>query len=60
MSAEATGLLDAVLAAHGGLDRWRQFSSMEATIVSRGKLWEINCQPLECLAGNPADGRRAP
>jgi len=49
-----------VLAAHGVLDRWRDFNSMEATIVSRGKLWEINCQPLECLAGNPADGRRAP
>ena len=36
-----TGLLDAVLAAHGGLDRWREFSTMEATIISGGKLWQI-------------------
>jgi hypothetical protein len=42
-----SGLLDAVLAAHGGLDRWRQFSSMEATIVSGGKLWEIKGQPQD-------------
>jgi hypothetical protein len=48
MSAQADlGLLDAVLAAHGGLDRWRQFSSMEATIVSGGKLWEIKSQPQD-------------
>ena len=39
-----TGLLDAVLAAHGGLGRWRQFSAIEATIVSGGKLWEIKGQ----------------
>ncbi|HTY35022.1 hypothetical protein [Mycobacterium sp.] len=48
MSDEAkTGLLDAVLVAHGGLDRWRQFSSMEATIVSGGRLWEIKGQPQD-------------
>jgi len=41
------GLLDAVLAAHGGLDRWRQFSSMEATIVTGGELWEIKGQPQD-------------
>src|SRR6201987_1928785 len=39
------GLLDAVLTAHGGLDRWREFSSIEATIISGGKLWEIKGQP---------------
>jgi hypothetical protein len=32
-----TGLLDAVLEAHGGLDRWRRFSTIEATIVSGGR-----------------------
>jgi hypothetical protein len=37
-------LLDAALAAHGGLDRWRQFSTIEATIVTGGKLWEIKGQ----------------
>jgi hypothetical protein len=42
-----TGLLDAVLAGHGGLDRWRQFSAIEATIVSGGKLWEIKGQPQD-------------
>jgi hypothetical protein len=42
-----TSLLDAVLAAHGGLERWRQFSSMEATIVSGGKLWQIKGQPQD-------------
>lgn len=41
----STGLLDDVLAAHGGLDRWREFSTIEATIVSGGKLWQIKGQP---------------
>jgi hypothetical protein len=44
-----TGLLDAVLGAHGGLDRWRQFdtieATIEATIVTGGKLWEIRGGP---------------
>src|SRR6202012_249055 len=40
-------LFDAVLTAHGGLDRWRQFSSIEATIISGGKLWEIKGQPQD-------------
>jgi hypothetical protein len=34
-------LLQAVLDAHGGLDRWRRFSRLEATIVSGGELWGI-------------------
>lgn len=42
-----TELLDAVLAAHGGPDRWRQFSTIEATIVSGGKLWQIKGQPQD-------------
>jgi hypothetical protein len=42
-----TGLLAAVLAAHGGLERWREFSTMEATIISGGKLWEIKGQPQD-------------
>jgi hypothetical protein len=42
-----TDLLEGVLAAHGGLDRWNQFSFMEATIVSGGKLWEIKGQPQD-------------
>ncbi len=42
-----SALLDAVLEAHGGLDRWRQFSTVDATIVSGGKLWEIKGQPQD-------------
>jgi hypothetical protein len=42
-----TGLLNAVLEAHGGLEHWHAFSTMEATIVSGGKLWEIKGQPQD-------------
>ena len=42
-----TGLLDAVLEAHGGLERWRGFSIIEATIMSGGKLWQIKGQPQD-------------
>jgi hypothetical protein len=42
-----TGLLDAVLEAHGGLDLWRQSSTIEATIVTGGKLWEVKGQPQD-------------
>ena len=42
-----TSLLDGVLAAHGGLERWRGFTTMQATIVSGGKLWEIKGQPQD-------------
>jgi hypothetical protein len=41
------GLLDAVLTAHGGLERWREFSIIEATIISGGKLWQIKGQPQD-------------
>jgi hypothetical protein len=42
-----TGLLEAVLEAHGGLSRWRAFTTVEATIVSGGKLWDIKGQPQD-------------
>ena len=42
-------LLDAVLDAHGGLDRWRQFNRVEATIVTGGGLWAIKGQPQDPL-----------
>jgi hypothetical protein len=42
-----TGLLDAVLAAHGGIDRWRELSTVQATIVSGGKLFQIKGQPQD-------------
>jgi hypothetical protein len=40
-------LLDAVLTAHGGLERWREFSIIEATIISGGKLWQLKGQPQD-------------
>ena len=39
--------VDDVLAAHGGLDRWREFSTIEATIISGGRLWQIKGQPQD-------------
>ena len=40
-------LLDEVLDAHGGLDHWRQFSQVQATIVTGGGLWAIKGQPQD-------------
>jgi hypothetical protein len=34
-------LLDSVLKAHGGLDRWHEFSHVRARIVTGGQLWGI-------------------
>jgi hypothetical protein len=42
-----TGLLDAVREAHGGLERGRGFSIIEATIISGGKHWQIKGQPQD-------------
>jgi hypothetical protein len=42
-------LLDAVLNAHGGLDKWRQFTRVQATIVTGGGLWDIKGQPQDSL-----------
>jgi hypothetical protein len=42
-------LLDSVLHAHGGLDKWRQFSRVHATIVTGGELWAIKGQPQDPL-----------
>jgi hypothetical protein len=42
-----TDSLTAVLDAHGGVDRWRLFSRVEATIVSGGLLFELKGQPQD-------------
>jgi hypothetical protein len=42
-------LLNAVLDAYGGLDNWRQFDRVQATIVTGGGLWTINGQPQVSL-----------
>ena len=34
-------LLSEVLEAHGGLERWRKFTTMSATIVTGGELWGL-------------------
>lgn len=34
-------LLNAVLEAHGGIDRWNRFSQVEATIVTDGQFWKM-------------------
>ena len=33
------GLLESIIEAHGGLDRWRRFNRVEATIVTGGAFW---------------------
>lgn len=40
-------LLDEVLEAHGGLDEWRRFRHVRATIVTGGGLWAIKGQPQD-------------
>lgn len=40
-------LLTEVLEAHGGLTRWNEFSRVEATIVTGGKLWALKGQPQD-------------
>lgn len=40
-------LLDSVLAAHGGLERWREFSRVRATIVTGGELFETKGLPQD-------------
>ncbi|MBN3510473.1 hypothetical protein SAMN04488583_2902 [Mycobacterium sp. 88mf] len=42
-----TDLLADVLDAHGGLTRWNEFSRVEATIVTAGKLWALKGQPQD-------------
>ncbi|TPK78142.1 hypothetical protein [Mesorhizobium sp. B2-4-17] len=34
-----------VLAAHGGLERWRRFEAVSARLVQGGALWELKRQP---------------
>ena len=43
----ATDLLARVLDAHGGLDTWRRFTRVEATIVSGGLMFEMKGQPQD-------------
>ena len=40
-------LLERALGAHGGLDRWRTYESVHATIVSGGQLWDLKKVPQD-------------
>lgn len=40
-------LLNDIIEAHGGLNRWSQFSKIEAQIVSSGKLFELKGVPQD-------------
>jgi hypothetical protein len=40
----APDLLDVVVAAHGGLDRWRQLSTASAHVAAGGSLWTLKRQ----------------
>jgi len=42
-----TDLLNKVLDAHGGLDAWRRFERVEATIISGGLMFELKGQPQD-------------
>ena len=57
-----TELLDSVLEAHGGLDRWNRFQKITATIVGGGGLWplkgvELDPGPREMTAMFMRNGR---
>ncbi|VVN28967.1 hypothetical protein PS862_01463 [Pseudomonas fluorescens] len=41
MSAQNNELLEQVLIAHGGLERWNRFNTVHATIVTGGSLWAM-------------------
>lgn len=41
MRRQLQSLLNEALAAHGGLDRWRQFQGVASTILTGGRLWDI-------------------
>ena len=43
----AIGLLQKVLEAHGGLNRWSSFSTVHATIVTGGQLFEMKGTPQD-------------
>jgi hypothetical protein len=47
VTAMAHDLLASVLDAHGGLDTWRGFTRVEATIVSGGLMFEMKGQPQD-------------
>jgi hypothetical protein len=41
MSNQSISLLDEVIYAHGGVDRWRRFKGVASSIITGGMLWDI-------------------
>ncbi|MDR7282860.1 MULTISPECIES: hypothetical protein [Pseudomonas] len=41
MNAPNHELLDRVLTAHGGVERWNSFSKVDTTLVTGGALWAM-------------------
>ncbi len=39
-----SNLLDTVIEAHGGLERWNQLSSVSARLIQDGALWALKGQ----------------
>ncbi len=39
-----TDLLETVIEAHGGLERWNQLDAVSAHLVQGGPLWALKCQ----------------
>jgi len=47
-------LLDEVLNARGGLDKWRQFTQVQVSVVTGSGLWAIKGNPrIHCRGGWP-------
>ncbi len=53
-----TELLANIIVAHGGLERWKNFSRVEATIVTNGALWGM--KNLTAGSGAAPHDRLAP
>ncbi|MBY3596065.1 hypothetical protein [Rhizobium bangladeshense] len=46
MSSALHPLLEEALTAHGGHERWRNFTGIASTILTGGKLWELKGAPI--------------
>lgn len=58
MNAQGDDLLNQVLTAHGGLERWNSFSQVRATLVTGGSLWAMKGLTQATLAGDLSRGHR--
>ena len=47
ITTQTNSLVTDVLAAHGGLERWRRFRTVTATVITGGFLWAMKGIPIE-------------